>query len=121
MIEGKLTRRAKTKMVPDGKKMVIYVDDLNMPKKDMFGSQPPLELIRQWMDYEGWFDRQQREIFKKIEDIQFISSMGPPGGGRAEISRRVLTKFNIINFTFPSESQVRRIFQTILSYKFQLQ
>lgn len=42
MIEGKMTRRTKTKMVPDGKKMVIYVDDLNMPKKDTFGSQPPL-------------------------------------------------------------------------------
>lgn len=41
-IEGKLVKRAKTKMVPDGKKMVIYVDDLNMPKKDTFGSQPPL-------------------------------------------------------------------------------
>ena len=41
-IEGKLVRRAKTKMVPDGKRMVIYVDDLNMPKKDVFGSQPPL-------------------------------------------------------------------------------
>lgn len=47
--------------------------------------------------------------------------MGPPGGGRAEISRRILTKFNIVNFTFPSDTQVRRIFQTILSYKFQVQ
>lgn len=42
MIEGKLTARSKTKMLPDGKRMVIYVDDLNMPKKDTFGSQPPL-------------------------------------------------------------------------------
>ncbi len=42
MIEGKMTRRTKTKMVPDGKKMIIYVDDMNMPKKDTYGSQPPL-------------------------------------------------------------------------------
>lgn len=33
-------------MIPDGKKAVIFIDDLNMPKKDTFGSQPPLELIR---------------------------------------------------------------------------
>jgi len=121
MIEGKMTRRTKTKMVPDGKKMVIYLDDLNMPKKDTFGSQPPLELVRQWMDYGGWFDRQQNEIFKKIEDVQFIASMGPPGGGRAEISRRTVTKFVMLNFTFPSEVQVRRIFHSILSFKFQTQ
>jgi dynein heavy chain len=38
--------------------------------------------MRQWADYGGWFDRTQNEIFKKIEDIQFITSMGPPGGGR---------------------------------------
>jgi len=121
MIEGKMTRRTKTKMVPDGKKMVIYLDDLNMPKKDTFGSQPPLELVRQWMDYGGWFDRQQNEIFKKIEDVQFIASMGPPGGGRNEISRRTVTKFVMLNFTFPSEVQVRRIFHSILSFKFQTQ
>lgn len=111
-------RRTKTKMVPDGKKMVIFVDDLNMPKKDTYGSQPPLELMRQWMDYGGWFDRAQNEIFKKVEDIQFIAAMGPPGGGRNEISRRMQTKFLMVNFTFPGESQVRRIFQNILAHKF---
>ena len=70
------------------------------------------------MDYGGWFDRTQNEIFKKIEDVQFISSMGPAGGGRNVISRRILTKFALINFTFPSENQVRRIFHSILSHKF---
>ena len=113
-----MVRRTKIKMVPDGKKMVIYVNDLNMPKKDTYFSQPPLELLRQWMDYGGWFDRPQYEIFKKVEDIQFITSMGPPGGGRNEISRRIQTKFTMINFMFPSEGQVRRIYHNILSHKF---
>lgn len=56
-IESKLVRRTKTKMIPDGKRMVIFVDDLNMPRKEVFGCQPVLELLRQWIDYEGWFDR----------------------------------------------------------------
>ena len=38
MVETKLVKRTKNKMVPDGKKMVIFVDDLNMPRKDFFGS-----------------------------------------------------------------------------------
>lgn len=119
MIEGRLKRRAKNKLVPDGQKLVIFVDDLNMPKKDVFGAQPPLELLRQWIDYEGWFDRLNREMFMYVLDIQFVAAMGPPGGGRAEISQRVQSKFNQITFYFPSESQVRRIFQSILAHKFQ--
>lgn len=41
------------------------MDDFNMPAKDTFGSQPPLELIRLWLDYGFWYDREkqtQKEI-----------------------------------------------------------
>lgn len=71
------------------------------------------------MDYEGWFDRTLRDLFKYILDIQFITAMGPPGGGRAEISNRIVTKFNVINFTMLSDMQIKRIYQSILAFKFQ--
>jgi dynein heavy chain len=38
MIESRLVKRSKNKMIPDGKKLVIFIDDLNMPRKDTFGS-----------------------------------------------------------------------------------
>ncbi|KAK2955890.1 hypothetical protein BLNAU_9241 [Blattamonas nauphoetae] len=30
---------------------------MNLPLPDLFDSQPPLELLRKWMDYPGWCDR----------------------------------------------------------------
>lgn len=45
-----------------GKKLLTFMDDLNMPAKDTFGSQPPLELIRQWIDYGFWYDRQRQTV-----------------------------------------------------------
>lgn len=48
IIESNFERRAKNKYRPKNakQKAVCFVDDLNMPRKDTFGSQPPLELIR---------------------------------------------------------------------------
>lgn len=63
--------------------------------------------------------------------------MGPPGGGRMVISRRLQSRFNLINMTFPQvrtllsswwgmfilslsqESQIKRIFGTMINQKLQ--
>ena len=63
---------------PAGKRYVIHVDDLNMPKQEEYGAQPPIEILRQWFDQDGWFDRKEL-TFRRIVDITFVASMGPPG------------------------------------------
>ncbi|XP_062072422.1 dynein axonemal heavy chain 2 isoform X1 [Lepus europaeus] len=119
IIESRVEKRTKGVYVPfGGKSMITFMDDLNMPAKDTFGSQPPLELIRLWIDYGFWYDRSKQTI-KYIRDMFLMAAMGPPGGGRTIISSRLQSRFNLINMTFPTESQITRIFGTMINQKLQ--
>ncbi|XP_054274165.1 dynein axonemal heavy chain 2 [Macrosteles quadrilineatus] len=118
-IESRVEKRTKGVYVPfGGKTMITYMDDFNMPAKETYGSQPPLELIRQWIDYGFWYDR-QKQIQKFIKGMLLLGSMGPPGGGRNQITNRLLSRFCTVNLTFPAESQIVRIYGTMLSQHLQ--
>lgn len=55
-VVSRLVKRTKGMYTPIGsKKMITFMDDFNMPAKDTYGSQPPLELIRQWISYQFWY------------------------------------------------------------------
>ena len=115
-LDEKFEKRARGVFGPaPGKRFVIFIDDLNMPKKEEYGAQPPIEFLRQWLDHGGWFDRESKEKnFKRIEDIILVSAMGPPGGGRSFITPRMMRHFNIITYTDLQESSIKQIFATIV-------
>ena len=104
---------------PVGKKVIIFVDDFNMPSKEKYGAQPPIEIIRQMIDMGGWYDYKDKEKpFKQIVDKIFVSAMGPPGGGRTYITPRILRHLNLISLASFDDDTLNRIFVTILHWYF---
>jgi len=116
IVDGKLGKRRKGVFGPPvGNLCIIFVDDLNMPAKEEYGAQPPIEILRQWMDHAGWYDRDET-VFRELVDLQFIAAMGPPGGGRTFITQRYVRHFNLINFAPFSDSSLARVFSTIVDW-----
>lgn len=115
-IEGRLEKRTKGVFAPaGGKRLVAFIDDLNMPQKSVFGFIPPLELLKLWCDNGFWYDRLKCEP-KEVKDMQLLAAMAPPGGGRNAFSQRVMACFSMICVTSPNDAQLRKIYASLLSH-----
>ena len=52
---------------PSLKKLIYFIDDLNMPFKEEYGTQTPIALLRQYHDYQTWDEDYQEKTCKCSE------------------------------------------------------
>uniref|UniRef100_H2YVQ5 AAA+ ATPase domain-containing protein n=1 Tax=Ciona savignyi TaxID=51511 RepID=H2YVQ5_CIOSA len=103
---------------PRGKKCIAFVNDLNMPSSDKHGSQPPLELLRQFIDLGGFYDV-KKLTWKGVVDVTLAATAAPPGGGREFISSRLLKHFSVFAMPQPSTKSLQHIYKVQLGHFFE--
>uniref|UniRef100_A0A1I8P355 AAA+ ATPase domain-containing protein n=1 Tax=Stomoxys calcitrans TaxID=35570 RepID=A0A1I8P355_STOCA len=115
MIEGPLEKRKRTQLgAPIGKSVIVFIDDVNMPKLDTYGSQPAIELLRQFLDFKGFYDR-EKLVWKEIIDVVLGCACAPPGGGRNPLTPRFVRHFALLALPKPNDETLTTIFNGILT------
>ena len=114
-LEDNIEKRTNVVLGPPAKKrLLVFIDDVNMPKVDTYGTQQPIAFLKLLIEHSSWYDRKDL-LFKSIRDTQFLAAMAPPGGGRNALDPRFMSLFTIFNVTFPSEDSLNTIYNQILS------
>jgi len=116
LVDAKVDRRRRGVYGPSqGKQCVLFIDDLNMPRREKYFAQPPIELVRQLLDHGGWYNISEYQ-FHQIVDLQVVAAMGPPGGGRNPVTDRLLRHFNMVACTPFEDATVTHIFTSIMKW-----
>ncbi|XP_015596133.2 dynein beta chain, ciliary [Cephus cinctus] len=114
ILEKPLEKKAGRNYGPPGNKTLIYfIDDMNMPEVDTYGTVQPHTLIRQHLDYGHWYDR-TKLILKDIHNCQYVSCMNPTAGSFT-INPRLQRHFAVFAVSFPNAESLTTIYASILS------
>ncbi|XP_076261923.1 dynein heavy chain at 93AB isoform X2 [Rhynchophorus ferrugineus] len=114
ILEKPLEKKAGRNYGPPGSKTLIYfIDDMNMPEVDAYGTVQPHTLIRQHLDYNHWYDR-SRLTLKDIRNCQYVSCMNPTAGSFT-INPRLQRHFYVFAVSFPGSEALMAIYQAILT------
>ncbi|XP_019715984.1 dynein heavy chain 10, axonemal-like [Hippocampus comes] len=114
-LEANIEKRTKDVYGPPvGKRLLIYIDDMNMPKVDSYGTQQPIALLKLLLDRGGLYDRGKELTYKTLKDLGFIAAMGIAGGGRNEVDPRFLSLFSVFSIPFPAVESLHLIYSSII-------
>ncbi|NXM38868.1 DYH10 protein, partial [Gymnorhina tibicen] len=114
-LETNVEKRTKDTFGPPmGKRLLVFMDDMNMPRIDEYGTQQPIALLKLLLEKGFMYDRGKEMNIKFLRDLGFVAAMGKAGGGRNEVDPRFTSLFSVFNIPFPSEQSLNLIYSSIL-------
>ena len=118
VLEKPLEKKAGRNFGPPGTRRLIYfIDDMNMPEVDKYFTVQPHTLIRQHLDYNHWYDRTKLSL-KEVSKTQYVSCMNPTAGSFT-INPRLQRHFSVFAISFPGQDALHHIYTNILSQHLQ--
>ena len=92
--------------------MVFFIDDMNLPHVETYGTQNSIALLTQHMQHGSIFDRGDLGIRKHLKDIQYLAAMNPTAGS-FKICERCQRHFSTFAIAMPSSSDLSTIFLSL--------
>merc|ERR1719183_2814787 len=112
-LEGPLEKKAGKNFGPPGnKKLIYFVDDLNMAALDKYNTATNISLMRQHLGYGHIYDL-NKLTQKVLLNTQYLAAMNPTAGSFV-INPRLQRLFAAFAIGFPSIDALNTIFQTFL-------
>ena len=99
---------------PASKKLIIFIDDLNLPFIETYGTQNAIALLTQHMSYGTMFDREDLGLRKELVDIQYLTALNPTAGSFT-ICERAQRLFSTFAVNLPSKQDLSVIFSSLMS------
>ena len=91
---------------------IYFIDDMNMPFVDKYDTQSAIEIVRQYVDYGGWYDK-VKIMLKDIVNCQLMGCMNPTAGS-FQITPRMQRHFVTFGVMMPGPEIVRSIYSQMI-------
>ncbi|PAA93228.1 hypothetical protein BOX15_Mlig011306g2 [Macrostomum lignano] len=100
-----------------GKRLMCFVDDLNLAATDDAGRQTSSELLRQLID-EGGHHFAATQSWRTLKSLHFIAALNPGIAGGATVKQRFVNHFSVLAVNYPSQAEQCRLFSTMIMAHF---
>lgn len=94
-----------------GRWVVVFCDEINLPARDAFGTQQVIALLRQLLEYNGFW---KANTWVRLERVQFVGACNPPTDpGRTTLSDRFLRHCAVVHVGYPGHEALHQIYGSL--------